>query len=286
MTAATIEPVMNPRRTATPGAFQHGLSKLRAWSLAYGAWLASLVALIAFWHFSVKTWDISPALLPSPGAVGHALWQNLADGTFIVDLRTTLAEVLLGFLIGGSVGFALAILISEFKAARLIIYPYIIGFQSMPKTALAPMFLIWFGFGMESKVAQVVISAFFPVLINSLAGLTRVDPDQLDMMKAFCGKRWRVFYMVKLPSALPSIFAGLELAIVFSMLMAVVAEYLGSTAGLGYRILKLNTSMDVAAMFAALLLLSFVGFALHGVVKHVARKIVFWGNARDSQLKF
>lgn len=256
------------------------------WIVEYGGWLLSLVVLVVLWKWAVVGFKISPALMPAPDAVASALWANLADGTFIGDLRVTLAEVALGFVIGSAVGFVLAVLISEFRTARSIIYPYIIGFQSVPKTALAPMFLIWFGFGMESKVAQVVIAAFFPVLINTLAGLTRVDADQLDMMRAFCGKRSRIFYMVKLPSALPSVFAGLELAIVFSMLMAVVAEYLGSTAGLGYRILKLNTSLDVSAMFAALLLLSVVGFILHHVVKDISRKIVFWGGPRDSQLKF
>lgn len=246
-----------------------------------GAWLISAVALILFWDWFVVTREISPSIFPRPGAVWDAFWQNMLDGTFIGDLRVTMAEIMAGFTIGSLVGVTLALLTAEFRFARAILYPYVIAFQSMPKTALAPMFLIWFGFGIESKIAQVVLASFFPVFVNMMAGLSRIDPDQLDMMKAFCGTRWRVFATVKLPSALPSLFAGLELAIVFSLLSAVVAEYLGSTAGLGHRILQLNTNLEMAAEFAALILLSLVGFTLHSIVRLFSSIVIFWGKARN-----
>jgi NitT/TauT family transport system permease protein len=182
---------------------------------------------------------------------------------------------------GSNVGTVLALLSSEFRIVRVILYPYVIAFQSMPKTALAPMFLIWFGFGIESKIAQVILASFFPVFVNMLSGLSRIDADQLDMMRAFCGKRWKVFAAVKLPSALPSLFSGLELAIVFSLLSAVVAEYLGSTAGLGHRILQLNTNLEMASEFAALILLSIVGFTLHAIVRACGDFIIFWGKGRN-----
>lgn len=246
-----------------------------------GAWALSAVALILFWDWYVVTQGISPSIFPRPGAVWHAFWQNILDGTFLGDLRVTMAEIMAGFTIGSIVGVVLALLTAEFRLARAILYPYVIAFQSMPKTALAPMFLIWFGFGIESKIAQVVLASFFPVFVNMMAGLSRIDPDQLDMMKAFCGTRWRVFATVKLPSALPSLFAGLELAIVFSLLSAVVAEYLGSTAGLGHRILQLNTNLEMAAEFAALILLSLVGFTLHAIVRMFSGIVIFWGKPRS-----
>jgi NitT/TauT family transport system permease protein len=246
-----------------------------------GAWMISAVALILFWDWIVVARDISPSIFPRPGAVWAAFWQNILDGTFIGDLRVTMAEIMAGFTIGSLVGIALALLTSEFRLVRAVLYPYVIAFQSMPKTALAPMFLIWFGFGIESKIAQVVLASFFPVVVIMMAGLSRIDPDQLDMMKAFCGTRWRVFATVKLPSALPSLFAGLELAIVFSLLSAVVAEYLGSTAGLGHRILQLNTNLEMAAEFAALILLSLVGFTLHAIVRAFSTIVIFWGKPRN-----
>jgi NitT/TauT family transport system permease protein len=193
----------------------------------------------------------------------------------------TLKEVMIGFTLGSIVGFLLALVISEFQPVRTVVYPYIIAFQAVPKTALAPMFLIWFGFGIESKIALVVSSVFFPVLINTLSGIERTDPDQLDLLKAYCGRRWRVFIRVKLPSALPPLFAGLELGIVLSMISAVVAEFLGSLGGLGYRILTYNTSLDMAGQFAALTVLSVTGYLLHAIVRFIGHKVVFWGRAKE-----
>lgn len=245
------------------------------------AWLISAVLLVMFWQWYVTTNNVSPAVFPTPVAVWDSLYVNLADGTFLRDLSVTMQEVLIGFFGGSSVGFLLALLISEFRHVRTIVYPYVIAFQGVPKTALAPMFLIWFGFGIESKVALVISTVFFPVLINTLSGLERTDPDQLDMLRAYCGRRWRVFLRVKLPSALPPLFAGLELAIVLAIVVAVVSEFLGSVGGLGYRILTFNTNLDMAGQFAALILLSLTGFVLHAIVKGIGDRVVFWGKAKE-----
>lgn len=245
------------------------------------AWFASAVMLVWFWQWYVTRFDVSPAVFPAPFAVWDSLYVNLADGTFLRDLKVTMTEVLIGFFGGSSVGFLLALLISEFRHVRTILYPYVIAFQGVPKTALAPMFLIWFGFGIESKVALVISTVFFPVLINTLSGLERTDPDQLDMLRAYCGRRWRVFLRVKLPSAMPPLFAGLELAIVLAIVVAVVSEFLGSVGGLGYRILTFNTNLDMAGQFAALILLSLTGFLLHAIVKGIGDRVVFWGRAKE-----
>src|SRR6204780_1794774 len=212
----------------------------------FAAWLLSAVLLVCFWQWYTAKFDVSPAIFPSPLEVWQSLRANLADGTFVKDLVVTLREVMIGFFGGSFVGFFLALVISEFRRVRTIVYPYVIGLQSVPKTALAPMFLIWFGFGMESKVVLVVSTVFFPVLINTLSGIERTDPDQLEMLRAYCGRRWRVFLRVKLPSALPALFAGLELAIVLAIVAAIVSEFLGAVGGLGYRILTYNTKLDIA----------------------------------------
>jgi NitT/TauT family transport system permease protein len=247
----------------------------------FAAWLLSAIVLVSFWQWYTTKFNVSPAIFPSPLEVWKSLKANLADGTFLKDLVVTLREVIIGFLGGSLIGFLLALLISEFRPARTIVYPYVIGLQSLPKTALAPMFLIWFGFGIESKVALVVSTVFFPVLINTLSGLERTDPSQLDMLRAYCGRRWRVFMRVKLPSALPALFAGLELAIVLAIIAAVVSEFLGAVGGLGYRILTDNTDLDMAGEFAALAVLSLTGFVLHGFVRLVGQRLVFWGRHPD-----
>lgn len=245
-----------------------------------GAWALSVVALIAFWQWYVERFQVSPAVLPKPTAVWKSLVTNLGNGIFFSDLQITLYEVAVGFVIGCLLGFVLAILIAEFRYARAILYPNVIIAQSIPKAALAPMFLIWFGFGVESKIGLVIVSSFFPVLVNVLSGIERTDPDLLDMLKAYCGRRWRVFFKVKLPSTLPQLFAGLELAIVFSLISAIVSEFLGSTAGLGYRIMVFNTDLNMAGQFAALIVLSATGFVLHRFVKIASKYAIYWGNPR------
>jgi NitT/TauT family transport system permease protein len=247
----------------------------------FATWLLSAIVLLVFWQWYTRKFDVSPAIFPSPLEVWQSLRANLADGTLVKDLVVTLREVMIGFFGGSFVGFFLALVISEFRPVRTIVYPYVIGLQSVPKTALAPMFLIWFGFGIESKVALVVSTVFFPVLINTLSGIERTDPDQLDMLRAYCGRRWRVFLRVKLPSALPALFAGLELAIVLAIIAAVVSEFLGAVGGLGYRILTYNTNLDMAGEFAALAVLSLTGFVLHGIVRLVGQRLVFWGHHPD-----
>jgi NitT/TauT family transport system permease protein len=246
-----------------------------------GAWLLSAILVLFFWQWYTTRFDVSPALFPGPLQVWKSLWINLADGTFLRDLAVTMREVAMGFLLGSLVGFFLALVISEFRPVRTILYPYVIGLQAVPKTALAPMFLIWFGFGMESKVALVVSTVFFPVLINTLSGIERTDPDQLEMLRAYCGRRWRVFLRVKLPSALPALFAGLELGIVLAIIAAVVSEFLGAVGGLGYRILTYNTNLDMAGEFAALAVLSVTGFVLHAIIRFVGQRLVFWGRHPD-----
>lgn len=256
-------------------------ARLSTEGMRFLAWLASAILLLVFWQWYVVRFEVSPAVFPSPVAVWESLYANLADGTFVGDLAVTMKEVLIGFFGGSIVGFLLALLISEFRPVRTILYPYVIAFQAVPKTALAPMFLIWFGFGIESKVALVISTVFFPVLINTLSGLERTDPDQLDMLRAYCGKRWRIFWRVKLPSAMPPLFAGLELAIVLAVIAAVVSEFLGAVGGLGYRILTFNTNLDMAGQFAALILLSITGFVLHAIIKHIGNRVVFWGRAKE-----
>lgn len=247
----------------------------------FAVWLASAILLLMFWEWYVGYFEVSPAVFPAPLAVWDSLIVNLADGTFIGDIVITLREVVIGFSIGALLGFLLALAISEFRLVRTIVYPYVIGFQSVPKTALAPMFLIWFGFGIESKVALVITTVFFPVLINTLSGLERTDPDQLDLLEAYCGRRWRIFWRVKLPSAMPPLFAGLELAIVLALISAVVAEFFGATGGLGYRILIFNTNLNMAGQFAALILLSATGFTMHSIVKAVGNRVIFWGRRKE-----
>jgi NitT/TauT family transport system permease protein len=159
-----------------------------------------------------------------------------------------------------------------------IIYPYVVAFQTVPKVAIAPIIVIWFGYGAASKVVITATIAFFPLLANTIMGLRAASQEQVDMMVSCTASRWQVFRMVRLMQALPYIFVGLDVAIVLSVIGALVGELLGAKAGLGYLILQKNFNFDIASTFAILIILSLIGVGLHVLVSLAQRRIVFWMN--------
>lgn len=238
--------------------------------------LGSLVVLVGWLQWYVVAHAVSPVVFPPPTAVFQAFWADLSDGTYLAHVGITLYAVGLGFVLGGLLGFGLALLITEQPVVRKLLYPYVIALQSVPKVALAPLFVVWFGFGLESKVALTTLSTFFPVLVTTLSGLDNTDHDLLDLMQAYSARRHWVFLRVKLPSALPFLFAGLELAIILSVVATVVAEFIGASKGLGYLVLLYNTRLDIGAEFAGLIVLSLLGFVLHWAVKATGDRLLFW----------
>jgi NitT/TauT family transport system permease protein len=154
--------------------------------------------------------------------------------------------------------------------------PYIIALQSVPKIALAPIIVVWLGYGQLSKVAIAAIVAFFPVLVNTMVGIRGADPQQLELMRALRATRWQTLRWVQLPSALPVIFGGLEVAVVLSVVGAIVGEFTGASQGLGYLILQRNFSLDQAGVFSALIMLSLIGLLLDLLVRTTARWLVRW----------
>ncbi|MBI2873899.1 MAG: ABC transporter permease [Firmicutes bacterium] len=233
------------------------------------------VALIS-WEGLVRFLDLPPFLLPGPINVLRELYFGLAGGVFLVHTWVTFQEIIAGFVLGVGIGFILGVLISEIRIVEQTIYPYVVALQALPKMAIAPLFVIWFGFGITSKIVITALVALFPVLVNVIVGLQTVDAKQLDLMNALNGSKWQTFRMCKLPSALPIIFAGLEIAIVLAVIGAIVGEFVGAEAGLGYLILLLNFKLQIATVFAVLIILSLIGVLLHYLVRLSGKKIVFW----------
>lgn len=247
-------------------------ARLRDWS----AVLATFVVVVGSWELIVRLRDIPTIVLPPPSLVTVKLYDGLVHGVFLDNLLYTLTETLLGFVIAAVLGISLGSLVSEIRWVRRAIYPYIVAFQTVPKIALAPLLVVWFGFGMTSKVIVAVTVAFFPIIVNTIEGLQNTDHQRVDMIRAMGAGRFETFRRVKLPSALPYIFAGLDAAIVLSLLGAVVGEFMGSRAGLGNQILIFNSVLDIASSFAVLILLSIIGFLLHVVLVAVQKRVVFW----------
>ena len=232
--------------------------------------------LLGLWQWYVTSQDVSPAVFPSPHAVWDSFVADVRRGIYWHNIGVTLQETLIGFVLGSTLGILLGVLIAEIRLAKSILLPYIIAFQAIPKVALAPLFLIWFGFGLTSKIALATSITFFPVLVNVAHGIASTDSDQIQLLRAFRASRWQVLLRVKLPTALPYLFAALEIAIVLSVIAAIIAEFVGSTEGMGYLILLYNNNLNVAAEFAAIGVLAAVTYALHTIVRVVGRRAVFW----------
>jgi NitT/TauT family transport system permease protein len=198
------------------------------------------------------------------------------SGQFVTGLFATMSAVVLGFLASAAVAFVLGTLISQIRLVEVTLFPYVVAIQTLPKIAIAPLILIWFGVGLESKVVIAATVSFFPMLVNTIVGLKSTPQDKIDLMRSLSASRWKIFWYVQLPEALPFIFAGLNIGIVLSVLGAIVAEFVGAKAGLGYLILQMNYNMDIAGMFAALVVLGIMGIVLNSAMTFARRRIVFW----------
>jgi NitT/TauT family transport system permease protein len=237
---------------------------------------STLAGFVVLWEATVRLLGVPEIVLPPPTSVVGALYSIIASGAVFVHLGITLTEILLGFAIGAVAAFVLGSLIALFRFVDRMIYPYMIAVQAVPKVALAPLLVIWFGFGLESKILMTAVIAFFPILVNTVVGLRHVEQDRLDLMVALKATRWQTFRFVRLPTALPFIFAGLDVGIVLSVIGAIVGEFVGASGGLGYLLLVYNADLKIAAVFALLIILAVLGILLHGCVMIVQRRVMFW----------
>ena len=234
------------------------------------------VTFVTVWEAVVRGWRIPDYLLPAPSAIARALVAGLGSRLYLEHAWITVTEALLGFVIAAAAGILLGTVIAQFRLVERTLYPYVVAFQTLPKIAVAPLLVVWLGFGVSSKVVIAALVAFFPVLVNVIVGLKTVDGPKLDLMRSFSATRWQTFRFVTFPNALPFVFAGLDIAVVFSVLGAIVGEFVGSQRGLGNLILQFNTALDIAGMFAVLLLLAALGVALHLVMQAIQRRVIFW----------
>jgi NitT/TauT family transport system permease protein len=236
--------------------------------------LTPLFAVVLFggWEYACHTFKISQLIIPAPSQIVVALIEGLRSGQFVDGLLTTLEEVVLAAV----AAFVTGTLISQVRLLELVVYPYIVAIQTLPKVAVAPLILIWVGLGIEGKIFIAATVSFFPMLVNTIAGLRSAPQNEIDLMRSLSASRWKIFRYVQLPEALPFIFAGLNIGLVLSVLGAIVGEFVGAKAGLGYLILQMNFNMDVSGIFAALVLLGLMGIILNMLAQYLRRKVVFW----------
>jgi NitT/TauT family transport system permease protein len=246
------------------------------------------VLVVVGWEFGVRYFQVPSYLIPPVSDIAVGLWRGLDAGPFSregywLHSMITLGEVLLGFFIGSAVGLVLGIVISQIRLLEATLRPYIVAFQSLPKVAVAPIVVMWFGYGLTSKVVIVCLLTFFPVLVTSMAGFHSVDLERIDLLRSLSATEWQIFRKVKFPSALPYIFAGLDMAAVFAVVGAIVGEFVGAQLGLGVEILQMNASMDVAGSFSVFIILSIMGLVLNKTIRMVQARVLFWAPSEAKQ---
>lgn len=242
--------------------------------ISFGIFVATLVV----WDLSIRIFNVPAYLVPPPLAVGRALVDGLASGTFYPHILATLHAVVAGYVVGCFLAVVIGALLAEVPLMERVLMPYIVALQSMPKVALAPLIIVWFGFGISSKIVLVALICFFPVFINTLVGMRAVNPDIVNLYRAFRASRWNILLNVKLPAAASSILAGLQISVAMALIGAVVGEFIASKAGLGNLLQASSMSMDVATMFAVVIVLAAIGILGNEILQYLHRKIVFWEN--------
>ena len=219
--------------------------------------------LIGSWEIAARWLGLSALVLPPPSRVAQTLWRGLASGYLWPHLRATAVELLLGLVAGCTVGFGAGVLLAEVPALRRQLMPYVVVSQVVPKLALMPLFIVWFGFGLAPTVVITALICFFPLLETTLTGLAQVPPAQLELFRMLDATRWQTLLRLKLPSGLPAVLAGLRVAVVLALVGVVVGEFIGASRGLGALVIAAQGSLDTPLMFAVLALVSLLGLLLY-----------------------
>src|SRR2546423_2617007 len=247
--------------------------KLR-WLAGYGPAFVLAVTLLVFWELSVRVGQVSPRVLPAPIAIVQALISNW--GIIYDNAIQTLLETVLGMVVATLLGLLLAILLDTSSWMRRAIYPLLITSQTIPIIALAPLLLIWLGFGLEPKIIMVMLYCFFPIAVACADGLAGAEPELINLLKSMRASRWQVLWLVRLPGAMPAFFSGLRIAATYSVTGAIFGEYVGAYQGLGiYMQLSVN-SHAIVMVLAAILVTAELSLLLFGLVSLIERIALPW----------
>ena len=249
-----------------------------------------LVGLIAAWWLATDVVGVPAYVVPPPEQVFRALINGLSrvpwdKGSYWYHAGVTVWEAVLGFFIGSALGAVLGLVLSHWPLLGKSWYPYIVGFQSLPKVALAPLMVVWFGFGLEGKVFITAIITFFPVLVNMMAGYQAVEPERIELARSCNASELHLLTKIVIPSCLPFLFAGLGVASVLSILGAVVGEFVGASSGLGMLLMQYNQAMEISPMFAVILLLAVIGFLMNYAVTLIERRYCFWAQRSNATVR-
>jgi NitT/TauT family transport system permease protein len=266
----------SPGRAKSPAGRRGGRLLAELWRPAV------FVALLGFlWWLSTNQGWVPPFILPSPQDTWSTAVTNasyLAEHTWVTTIETAI-----GFAIAFLIGELVAVLMIYSKSVEKTMYPLILFAQVIPKIAIAPLFVVWLGFGMEPKIVVAVLMAFFPIVISGMAGLKSVDPEILELTSTMGANPFKTFMKVRFPASLPQLFSGLKVAATLAVTGAVVGEFVGANEGLGYVILQANGNIDTAMLFAALIIMSLMGVLLFALIQVAEWFLIPWHSSRRSR---
>jgi NitT/TauT family transport system permease protein len=240
--------------------------------------VALLILCVAAWWLITLTKLVQPYLVPSPGTTLRVMadkWGYIWHNGWV-----TTYETLLGFLIAVAVGVLAAVVMVYSRSVERTLYPLLLFAQVIPKIAIAPLFIVWLGFGIAPKIVIAVLIAFFPVVISMVAGLKAVDPEMIELSATMGAGPLQTFAKIRLPASLPHLFSGLKVAVTLAVTGAVVGEFVGANEGLGYVILQANGNLDTPMLFAGLLVMSLIGVVLFVLVEILERLLLPWHASR------
>ena len=241
---------------------------LQRYSLA----VISHLLLVAAWHFFVVIGKVPSFVLPSPQATLNALL--VPNYRWLENITVTGIEIFGGYVLAVVIGITIALLFSWSRWLEMAVMPLLVSLNMIPKVALGPLIIVWFKYGIGPNIMMAFAICFFPIVLTTARGLREVEPDLLDLVRTLRGSRWQVFTKIQLPGALPYIFSGMKVAAILAVAGAIVGEFLGSDKGLGYLMLQVQVTLDTAAMFMAVLLITLIGMALYGAVLVLERALV------------
>jgi len=255
-------------------------NKLRKYSLI----VLALLLFLLLWEAIIRLFNISEFLLPSPSKVFNTYISMALTGKLFFHTWITTLEALTGFAMGAFIGVMLGYIVSKSKILDRILSPFIIAAQTTPKLALAPMFLIWFGFGLLSKIFITALIVFFPIFVNTAVAIKSINPNLRAVMKLAHANKWHVFKNLELPASLPMLFAGFKSGITLAIVGAVVGEFVGASAGLGYLIIFGTGHLDTATVFVAIIQLVIVGIIFYEIIAIIGSRLMRWHQSEKDNL--
>jgi NitT/TauT family transport system permease protein len=269
---------------------QERVTELRADTSTRRAWVSpymvsALIApiILAVWYYVTNNGLVPSILLPTPQAVLEAVPRVVGANGFAGHVGRTVSEIVLGFGLGALVGFALGMLLGSSIRLRTAYLPFLSALEAIPTVILAPVIIAWFGFGIEGKVFQAAIACFYAVFITTLSGLGLAEPNSVQLMRSLCASKWQIMRMLKIPAALPVIFGGLQLGATTAIIGAIVSEFVGSDAGLGYLLQRYRSGFETPSVWVIIGIFLIFGLIAYFILWFAERKIVFWRAAAISR---